>query len=261
MNKRRMTILSVMLSVLVLLLAAFIVRSNLRSHDRIVLPPVESSAEQGGTEGTESGLVQRVEIRPDTVQNAIASLERAENYGRSITIERFWTGGHSVSVTNAFASGGWLRLDSLEANAELRHTILSADGTVYIWYNNERTYFSSPAALSEDAEQGILTYEDVLSLSAEQIALADYRSFEGAECIYVETAADASGLIERYWVSTADGLLHAAERSIGEELVYRMVVTQTGMEIAADAFTLPDGTELHKAETVAMAKAVAEDET
>lgn len=257
MNKRKMTLLSVILSVLVLLLVAFIVRSNLRSHDRIVLPPPESSVEQGEQDGTESEFVQRVEIRPDTVQSAVASLERAGEYGRSITIERFWTGGHSVSVTNAFASGGWLRLDSLETSAELRHTILSPDGTIYLWFNDERTYFSAPAALSEDVEQGILTYEDVLDLPVEQIVLADYRSYEGAECIYVETAADENGRSERYWISTADGLLHAAERYDGDTLVYLMVVTQTGMDISNEAFTLPDGTELHRAESAA-AKAAKE---
>lgn len=259
MNKRKMTVLSVVLSVLVLLLAAFIVRSNLRSHDRIVLPPVESSSEQGGTGSTESEFLQRVEIRPDTVQSAIASLSRAEEYARAITIERFWSGERSVSVTNAFASGGWLRLDSLETSGDVRHTILSDDGTVYIWYNSERTYFSAPAVLSEDAEQGILTYEDVLELPTEEIVLADYRSYEGAECIYVETAADENGRSARYWVSTADGLLHAAERYDGELLVYSMVVTQTGMEMLSGAFTLPDGTELHKAEAIAVAKAVAQE--
>ena len=258
MNRRKMTVLSVVLSVLVLLLAAFIVRSNLQSHDRIVLPPVESGGAQSGTEGMESEFVQRVEIRSDTVQSAIASLEHSGEYARTITIERFWTGGHSVSVTNAFASGGWLRLDSLETSADVRHTILSDDGTVYIWYNNERVCFSAPAALSEDAEQGILTYEDVLALPAEQIVLADYRNYEGAECIYAETAADENGRRESYWVSTADGLLHAAERYDGDKLVYRMLVTQPNLEMLSSAFTLPDGTELHKAEA-AMAKVVSEE--
>lgn len=256
MNKRRMTVFSVIISVLVLLLAAFIVRSSLGSHEPIVLPPVESAGGQEGESGAEESRVQRVEIRPDTVQSAVASLQRASEYGRSITIERYWQNGSSVSVTNAFASGGWLRLDSLEASADIRRTILSADGTVYIWYNNDRTYFSAPAALTEDAEQAILTYEDVLALPSERISLADYRSFEGAECIYLETSEDEAGYSERYWVSTADGLLHGAERLENGEVFYRMVVTQTGIELPDTAFTLPDGTELYKPETPVAVRAV-----
>ncbi|MBQ5739509.1 MAG: hypothetical protein IIV78_03780 [Oscillospiraceae bacterium] len=256
MNKRRMTVFSIVVSVLVLLLAAFIVRSSLGGHEPIVLPPVESVGEQEGSSGAQDSQVQRVEIRPDTVQSAIASLERASEYGRSITVERYWQGGSSVSVTNAFASGGWLRLDSLETSADIRHTILSDGGTVYIWYNNDRTYFSAPAALTEDAEQGILTYEDVLALPSESIVLADYRSFEGADCIYLETAEDEALRSEHYWVSTADGLLHGAERLENGEVIYRMTVTQTGIELPDTAFTLPDGTELYKPEVPVAARAV-----
>ncbi len=259
MNKQKMTLVGVTLSVLLLLLVAFLVRSNLKKPEHIVLPPEESPGMENQGGGEETGLLNRIEIRPDTVQSAIESLSRASEYTRSFTIERYWQGGHGVTVTNVFASAGWLRLDSVDSNADVRHVILSDDGTVYIWYNSERRYFSGASAFAEDEEQGILTYEDVLSLPVERIALADYRSFEGVNCIYVETSSDENGYSERYWVSTADGLLTAAERLAGEELVYRMVTTQAKLEMPSDAFVLPDGTELYKAETNELMKGKAKE--
>ena len=60
------------------------------------------------------------------------------------------------------------------------------------------------------------------------------------------TAADALGYVERYWVSVSDGLLCAAEKLNGDEVVYRMAgMTVDTAAPGADAFTLPDGTKLH----------------
>ena len=66
------------------------------------------------------------------------------------------------------------------------------------------------------------------------------------DCIFVETAVDDGGYVERYWVSVNDGLLCAAEKLQGEDVVYRMAgrtIDTTAPD--ADVFTLPDGTVLH----------------
>ena len=103
------------------------------------------------------------------------------------------------------------------------------------------------AALTQDAEQGILTYEDILALPPERIAAADYRALEGVNCIYVETEPDDAGYVERYWVSVSNGLLCAAEKLQGEDVVYRMAgMSVDSGNVAEDAFTLPDGTVLHE---------------
>ena len=106
--------------------------------------------------------------------------------------------------------------------------------------------FTGPAGeISPDAEQTIPTYEDVLALAPEQIAQADYRMVSDVRCIYVETAEDDWGYVQRYWVSVDTGLLAVAERLQDGETVYRMAAL-TVDETAPDVktFTLPDGTAL-----------------
>ena len=118
----------------------------------------------------------------------------------------------------------------------------------YLWYGygGDAEVVILPAGeFSADAEQSIPTYEDILDLPVEEIALADYRPLDVLTCIYVETTADPAGYATRYWVSVENGLLVQAERLLGEEAVYRMTslyVDET--EYDASRFTLPDGTVL-----------------
>ena len=131
------------------------------------------------------------------------------------------------------------------ADGQVRHAITNGEST-YIWYNSEADVFSGPAGtISSDMEQAIPTYEDVLALPPERITQADYRMVSDVRCIYVETAEDDWGYIQRYWVSVDTGLLVVAERLQNGETVYRMAalaVDQTAPD--EKLFTLPDGTEL-----------------
>lgn len=128
------------------------------------------------------------------------------------------------------------------SGGQTRHTITDGQ-TTYIWYNGETAVFEAAAGdITADEEQGIPTYETVLELPAKEIAVADYRAISGVNCIYVETAENADGYVERYWVGVDTGLLMAAERLVDEEPVYRMAALTVDMTAptAAD-FTLPDG--------------------
>ena len=159
--------------------------------------------------------------------------------------EYLWNGGSSTSEITVSASGGWSRTDRTLPDGQTRHAITNGE-TTYIWYNSETDVFTGPAGeISPDAEQTIPTYEDVLALAPEQIAQADYRMVSDVRCIYVETAEDDWGYVQRYWVSVDTGLLAVAERLQDGETVYRMAAL-TVDETAPDAktFTLPDGTAL-----------------
>ena len=88
----------------------------------------------------------------------------------------------------------------------------------------------------------MLTYETVRDLPAEEIAAADYRMKDALYCIYVETAPDSGGYTSRYWVSVADGLLYAAEREWGGEVVYRFTASAPDADLPDETlFLLPDG--------------------
>ena len=241
MNKQKMTPIGIVLAVLVLLLVAFMVRSSLKRPEHIVLPQ-ESAGEVAAPD--KSGNIHTAAIRPDTVQSAISVLKRAASYSRVVTVERFWNGGSAVTETTVNVADGWTKLTTLQPGGELRSTVFTDDGQVYIWYGAERRCYHGTAALSQDTEQGIPTYEEILLLPTDQIRTADYRTLDSVPCIYVETAPDADGYVQRYWVSTENGLLYAAERESGGTLVYTMRAEESDDTVTAGNFTLPDGTAL-----------------
>lgn len=53
-------------------------------------PPVSPPPEQPGA--------RVVEIAPDTVQTVVALLRRADSYSRTLTVQRFWSGGSAETV-------------------------------------------------------------------------------------------------------------------------------------------------------------------
>ena len=135
------------------------------------------------------------------------------------------------------------------ADGSIRHTLLSGrqpeqTGTsAWIWYDSETDWTllrnGPPTA---DFAGRMLTYETVRDLPAEAIIAADYRMKDNVYCIYVETAPDGSGYGERYWVSVADGLLYAAERTWNGGLVYRFTASPLDAELPEESlFLLPDG--------------------
>ena len=254
MKEQKLTPVGVACIFIILLVVAFMVRGSLRQPEKIVLPP-EPSTSGPNDAVIDHEAVDRVEVRPDTVQDVIAVLERPAVYTRTITVERYWSGGSGVSAVVAAAADGWLRLDVTGADGQIRH-VITGNGTSYIWYDGSRRVYSGTAAVDQDAEQGILTYEDILALPAERIAAADYRVLEGVNCIYVETAPDEADYTERYWVSVDSGLLAAAERESGGEVVYRMAALTVRYDgVDAEDFTLPNGTVLYEPSTAAAKEA------
>ena len=244
MGKKVTKPVMIAVSLLIVLVILFMLRGSLRAPARVVLP----EETQTGESGLMSDAIDRIEIRPDTVQSAIETLARPQQYSRTVYIERYYSGGSAAQETEVFASGGWTRLDTALSGGEVRHVISDGE-TTYIWYGGSKEYYSGAAALSADEEQSIPTYEDILTLDPRRIALADYRLLETTDCIYVETAPDDGGYAERYWVSLGSGLLIAAEKVCADEVVYRMAALVLDTEtVRTDAFTLPDGTVLHTIE-------------
>lgn len=231
-------------AVIVVLVVAVMV-SNLRRTTYITLPELtDSSPAASGDSETEDAVI-RIEVTPETVQAAIATLSRPAEYRRQMTVERFWSGGSGTTAVSVLEGGGWIRIDTTEVGGRVRHTISNGE-TVYVWYDAERNFYTGPAGdISADQEQGILTYEDILALDTETIVLADYRTWNDQECIYLET--EEGGRLCRYWVSLSSGLLVGAETLQDGEAVSR-VTAQPILDTRptpAD-LTLPDGTVLWK---------------
>ncbi len=235
-------------AVLALLVVVLLLSNSLRQSPRVVLPDADAGAEDpfGSSSGATDGI-QEIQIAPDTVQAAIATIQRPDNYARAIMTETLW--GEDDSSTweiSTAVSGEWVRTDASLPNDRVRHAITNGE-TTYVWYDSEKRVYSGPAGeISGDDEQHIPTYEDILELPVESIAQADYRTFSDVDCIYVETAEDELGYVQRYWVSVELGLLVGSETLQNGETVYRMASMTVDSTLPETAdFTLPDGTVLH----------------
>ena len=244
MDKRNLKWITWAFAVATVLIVALMLTHTLQRSVHITLPAPSSASSdvQTDPEGNRSAL-SIVEITPKSVQAAIETLSRPASYRRTVTLEQFWEGGSGSWTVSAYVKGKWQRTDRLMPDHRMRHTITDGE-TVYIWYNSEKTVFTAPAGdITADHDQTIPTYEEILDLPVEEIALADYRFLSDVSCIYVETAEDAWGYALRYWVSVDSGLLVSAEKLWGGEVVYRMsALTLEQEEPTAADFTLPDGT-------------------
>ena len=189
MDKRRMNHITAGFIVVMALVIAVMFGNNLRRPPHVVLPDPSDTGDQTEEEGAGSGSLALVEVTPETVQTAIATLDRPAQYRRSITIEQFWDGGSGTYEVNVLAYGRWTRTDRTMPDGRARHTITNGE-TTYIWYDGDREAFSAPAAgISADNEQTIPTYEDVLELPVEAIAQADYRVISEVSNISARSAS------------------------------------------------------------------------
>jgi len=247
-DKRKLNWITWAVLALAVVILALMLGGSLNRATHITLPSSDPPRDPvSGDGGASSGTLTVVEITPETVQAAIASLSRPESYGRNVTVEYLWSGGGGKQELSTTVQGPWTRTDRTLPDGRTRISVTDGE-TTYIWYayDGESEVYSAPAGeFSADAEQSIPTYEDILELPAEDIVQADYRPLDELTCIYVETAADAAGYSTRYWVSVENGLLVQAERLLNEEAVYRMSSPHVNQaEYDASRFTLPDGTVL-----------------
>jgi hypothetical protein len=191
MRKRRVTPIGAAFVALVLLVLLFVVRGALHHPAHVVLPQDASSGDVSDA-SLDDSAVGRIAVRPDTVQSAIATLERPARYSRAITIERYYSGGSGVDRSSVSVDGAWMRVDTEQASGAQSHTISNGERT-WVWYGGSELYYESAAAFTADEEQGIPTYEDILRLDKKRIAAADYRLLDTVDCIFLETAADDGG--------------------------------------------------------------------
>lgn len=245
MDKRKLNWITLIFVVLTVFVVGLMLSNTLRRSSHITLPDTNGTTGQILDNLGESSALTIVEIDPETVQTAIATLSRPQSYRRSITIEQFWTGGSGSYRLTASVNGDWTRTDRVMPDGQIRHSITDGKSS-YIWYNEEREYAEAPAGgISADNEQSVPTYESVLELPVESIVEADYRDLSGLHCIYVETAPDTSGYVLRYWVSVDTGLLVSAEKLLDGRVVYRMSAPEVDQtEPDMEWFALPDGTQL-----------------
>ena len=202
---------------------------------------------QGGSPS--SSQLQVVEVTPETVQNVVSTLFRAESYYRELTVETFWEGGSSSTPVQVWVDGGWSHSRQILPSGAVRHDLTDGE-TLYYWYEGSQRYATAPAdGLSADLSQRLPTYETVLELDPESITDAGYELRGGMPCVWAQVLLE-DGLRETCWVSVDSGLLVSAEMTREDRLVYRMTAyspIQSPCPLDA-SFRLPNGAELHTPE-------------
>lgn len=218
---------------------------------QVTLPAADYSDASDSTQNGLSpggGQFLSVEVTVDTVQQVIATLNRADSYSREVTVTDFWGTDSSASTTfSVWVDNGFTRVQAALNSGRTQNTLLDGE-RLYLWYDQEQSCltFDAPEGAS-DLVQRFPTYEDILELDAASITDAGYTLRDGWTCIYAAVADRELGYVTRYWVDIDSGLLVAAETTKGDQVVYTMSSSalQTPCPAAA-AFRLPDGTQLHQ---------------
>ena len=247
MDKKRMIYTTMGFGILLVVVMVLLAWGGRRQSGGIILP--ESQTDSAGLdEDDQSSRLHAVAVSPETASAAISylTLSRPSSYSRTQQVETFWTGGSGQSSFQVYVSGSRTRLDAALPDGSVRHTLVAAseDGMLAgVWYDEETDWkLLRSQDLTADLAGRMLSYETLREVPAEDIAAADYREENGADCIYVETHPDEAGYRDRYWVSMDSGLLTTAERLYHETVVYRFTAGEADVSPQEEElFLLPTG--------------------
>ena len=185
----------------------------------------------------------RVEVTPQTVTGVVSTLVRPSSYYRELTVETFWAGGSSATQVQTWTDGGWTHSRQVLPSGAVRHDLTDGND-LYYWYDGSQQYEHTQAdERSSDLAQHIPTYETVLDLDPQEITDAGYETRGGLPCVYAEVQRGRSQQLQRFWVSTDNGLLVCAESEENGQLIYRMTSYSSIQSPCPSeaSFTLPTG--------------------
>ena len=162
-------------------------------------------------------------ITPETVQAALGKLRRIDSYSRTLDIRDFWSGGNRARSIMIWCRGDRLRLRISTENETVQQELLLRDGEKWIWYSDgDAVYHDDLLEDDADAWQTILTYENLLSASPDDILDADYVDFSGTSCIFVRWRTGTLGYVSECYIDPDSGLLMGERCYDGEKLIYSM---------------------------------------
>lgn len=233
------------IAVTVLLLAAVLTYITVILNSPVNTSPVElpNTDRAEGPQVPDGDAAQYAAVTPETVQAVIASIVRPDGYSRSVTVEDFWNGGSAETGFSVQVSGPSTKITAASPQG-LKYILTTENGT-WVWYDGADSAFFSPAAGAHDGDQWLrmLTYEDLLDLSPEDITAAGYEDHGGVWCVYAGYDTPYFGYHTTVWVSASDGLLSAAEIYDGETLIYRMTGGPADLAIPDDSVFIPPETD------------------
>jgi hypothetical protein len=218
---------------------------------KVVLPTAPLPTESVRPE-TSPGGEKTIDVTPETVQTAIATLTRSDSYSRTVRVETFWPGGSSVTETSVWVRQTSARL--LISGGKNEKNVLIRGDELWIWYSDSADIYHGPASgAAADEYQMLLTYEGILDLPVSAITAAGYTEYAGEKCIYAEFVSGELDYTYSCWVSIGTGLLMGAYVCDADgTLIYSMTSGQPDISTPDESiFTLPgeDGSAGVTAET------------
>ena len=102
MKKHRFALIAMGFCILILLLLILFIRGTSRQRSHMELPDDSAGLPGGEEEPDSSASLSIVEITPETVQQAVATMARPAAYVRTVRITTHWSGGsRTVDVQTA----------------------------------------------------------------------------------------------------------------------------------------------------------------
>ncbi len=170
-----------------------------------------------------------ITVTPDNAADVVRSLSRPGSYRQTLTQTTYSGSSSSRQTTELWVCDGVWKI-AAAAGGQTKH-ILTDGITAHLWYQDDSRRVRSvtlPQGMIPDDLAGIMTYETIGNLSAEEILRAEYCQPEdlgGVPCLFVASKNEA-GLETRFWVDLSTGLLCKAESLQGENTVFRLVQTE-----------------------------------
>ena len=186
----------------------------------------------------------RVVITPDNVVSVISEMKRPEHYYYETESELFAKDASVKYFHKVWRQDSWTRIDALFPDLSVKlHTIYGLEKAFY-WEPAARTYHTSAIGdISTDESQMLMSYEDILELTSDEIISAEFTTYENQGAIHVVAQPTDSGHQTEYWISTEHGLLLSAIVKDGDSVFYTIKIKSLNLAAQEDViFRLPDGT-------------------
>lgn len=176
-----------------------------------------NSNAEGNTENIEFG---KISITPQNVQSVIAALKRPDDYYLETLSELFYDGGSTKYLRRKWVHKDMQRVDIFSGDTVTMHVVFGKKNAFY-WRPSDLNYFKTPVGnFTADEAQMMMVYEDILKRKPDYITSAMLRPYNDEDCIYVEVQDPELAYLERYWVSTKNGILVLGQILKDNKIIY-----------------------------------------
>lgn len=227
-------------TIIIVIIAYLVIVFGPADNSHVISMP-SPAVESGGNTNNDS--INRVEVNPETVKAVLGTLARPESFSLTYTIKSYWDGGKSESTLNYWQNVGNIRLSISQDNTIKNILIRGSD--LYVWYDDSLGVLKSKLSESSvskevDRFSRLVTYEEIMDISRENILDAYYIVHLSQPCIYVEYKSGELNYVYHVYISVDKGLLVSTEKYDGDKLIYSMESVSPELSTPSDdLFDIP----------------------